>query len=188
MEYHTPYQSIVLIGRAGTGKGTQAQKLAEALGYATFSTGDKAREYALQDTPLGKKIAAIHTTGWIPEFLASYLMTKALMEEYLSEGLVFESVARKPEEAKKLHEIHTYLERPYRVIYLDCDKELLKDRLLKRGREGYDTEEKIDQRTLAFEAETLQSIKYFDEQGVLTVVNADQDVEEVFSDIIKSIE
>ena len=188
MKYQTPYQSIVLIGRAGTGKGTQTQKLAEALGYATFSTGDKAREYAAQDTPLGRKIAAIHTTGWIPEFLASYLMTKALMEEYFSTGLIFESVARKPEEAKKLHEIHTYLGRPYRVIFLDCDKDLLKTRLLKRGREGYDTEEKIDKRTKAFETETVQSIEYFRSQNVLVTVNADQDIEAVFSDIIKSLE
>ena len=188
MVQQTSYQSIVFIGRAGTGKGTQATMLAETLGYATFSTGDKAREYAQQDTPLGRKIARIHTVGWIPEFLASYLMTKALLEEYTDTGLVFESVARKPEEARKLHEIHTCLDRSYVVVYLDCDKDLLKERLLKRGRAGYDTEEKIDQRTQAFETETVHSIEYFDSQGVLVTVDASQTVDAVFQDIIKSIQ
>ncbi len=175
------------MGRAGTGKGTQAKLLAEALGYEIFSTGDKTRSFAAEDTPLGRQIAKIHTTGWIPEWLASYVMTKALMEDFADAGLVFESVARKPEEAKKLHEIHTSLERPYIVIYLDCDKEVLKERLLKRGREGYDTEAKIAERAKAFEAETLQSIDYFSAQGKLKTVPADQPVEDVFAAILAVI-
>lgn len=187
MEHNTPYKSIVLIGRAGTGKGTQAAMLADQFGYGIFSTGDTARSYASEDTPLGRNIAKIHTTGWIPEWLASYVMTKALMEDYTDQGLVFESVARKPEEARKLDDIHSDLERPYVVLYLDCDADILKERLLKRGREGYDTEEKIAQRTNAFENETLHSIEFFNNQGVLKTINADQAVDEVYADIIEAI-
>jgi len=178
------YQTIVLMGRAGTGKGTQAAKLASELSYGVFSTGDAARFYASQDTPLGRTIAKIHTTGWIPEWVASYVMTKALIEDCADKGLIFESVARKPEEAKKLHEIHSQLERSYIVLYLDCNPEVLKERLLKRGREGYDTEEKIDQRSKAFEEETMQSIQFFKEQGKLKTINADQSEENVFADIL----
>ena len=155
--------------------------------YGIFSTGDKAREYAAEDTPLGRTIAKIHTTGWIPEWVASYVMTKAIVEDYADQGLVFESVARKPEEARKLHEIHSHLERSYIVIYLDADKEVLKKRLLARGREGYDTEEKIEQRTKAFEEETLQSISFFEKQGKLHTINADQSVDEVFKEILAVI-
>jgi adenylate kinase len=186
-QIHTPYQSIILIGRAGTGKGTQAAKLAEALGYAIFSTGDKTREYAAMDTPLGRLVHKIHTTGWIPEWLASYMMTKALLEDFIEQGLVFESVARKPEEAKKLHEIHEAIERPYVVIHLDCNDEELTERLLARGREGYDTPEKIALRREAFMNETVQSINFFTEQGNVKQVNADQTVDEVFADIVEAI-
>lgn len=187
MESKTPYQSIILIGRAGTGKGTQAHKLAETLDYAIFSTGDKTREYAAQDTPLGRHIANIHTTGWIPEWLASYIMTKAILEEFPDQGLVFESVARKPEEAKKLHEIHEEISRPYIVLSLECDDEVLTERLLKRGREGYDTVEKIEKRKQAFIAETVHSLEFFAEQGKVKTINADQTVEEVFAEIIRAI-
>lgn len=190
MKSQTPYQSIILIGRAGTGKGTQAKKLAEDLGYAIFSTGDKTREYAAQDTPLGHHVAAIHTTGWIPEWLASFMMTKALLEEFPEKGLVFESVARKPEEAKKLHEIHDEINRPYLVIYLECleyDEEVLTKRLLERGREGYDTPEKIAKRKQAFIDETMNSINFFSEQGKVKTVNANQTVDAVFADIVKAI-
>ncbi len=187
MKSKTPYQSIILLGRAGTGKGTQAHQLAEKLEYAIFSTGDKTREYAAKDTPLGRLIADIHTTGWIPEWLASFMMTKALLEDFPDQGLVFESVARKPEEAKKLHEIHEEIKRPYIVIYLECDDEILTDRLLKRGREGYDTLEKIEKRKQSFLSETMQSLEFFKEQGKVKNVNADQTVEEVLEDIMKAV-
>ncbi len=187
MKSKTPYQSIILMGRAGTGKGTQAHKLAEALGYAIFSTGDKTREYAAQDTPLGRYIANIHTTGWIPEWLASYMMTKALLEEFPDQGLVFESVARKPEEAKKLHEIHEEIERPYVVICLECNDEVLTERLLERGREGYDTPSKIEKRKQAFLNETVHSLAFFKEQGKVRNVNANQDIDAVFEEILQAI-
>ena len=190
METKTPYQSIVLMGRAGTGKGTQAHNLSEELGYAIFSTGDKTREYAAQDTPLGRHIANIHTTGWIPEWLASFMMTKAILEEFPDQGLVFESVARKPEEAKKLHEIHKEIKRPYIVIYLECkecDDSVLTDRLIKRGREGYDTPEKIAKRKKAFLDETVLSLEFFKEKGNVKTVDASKSMEEVFAEIMKAI-
>ena len=184
---NTPYQSIILMGRAGTGKGTQAKKLAEALDYGIFSTGDKAREYAAQDTPLGRHIAKIHTTGWMPEWLASYVMTKAILEDFSERGVVFESVARKPEEARKLHEIHTEIERPYIVLHIECDDALLTERLLKRGREGYDTPEKIEKRKQAFLNETVHSLEFFAEHEKVRTINGDQSVDEVFADILKAI-
>lgn len=187
MESKTPYESIILMGRAGTGKGTQAHKLAEALNYGIFSTGDKTREYAAQDTPLGRHIAKIHTTGWIPEWLASYIMTKAILEEFPDQGLVFESVARKPEEAKKLHEIHEEIGRPYVVLYLKCDDDVLTERLLKRGREGYDTIEKIEKRKEAFLNETVHSLDFFEEKGKVKTINGDQTIDEVFTEIMQAV-
>lgn len=187
MSEKTKYQSIVLMGQAGTGKGTQAAKLAKELGYEIFSMGDMSREYAKKDSALGRHIASIHLTGWIPEWLASYLMTKAIMEDYAEVGVVYESVARKPEEAKKFHEMHKAIDRPYVVVHLQAPEEVLVERMLKRQREGYDTPENIQKRFDAFQNETMVSINHFKEQGVLKEVNANQSEEAVFADIMKAI-
>ena len=184
---NTDYKSIVLMGQTGSGKGTQAELLAKELGYHVFSTGDKSREFAAQDTPLGRHIAKIHTTGWIPEWLASYVMTKALMEEYFDVGLVFESVARKPLEAQKLHEMHEALDRPYVVIHLECDADTVRERQLSRGRKDYDTPEKVEKRMQAFEDETKQSLQFFKEQDKLVTVDANKSIEDVFSDIMNIV-
>jgi adenylate kinase len=44
---------IVLFGKPGAGKGTQAPKLAEALGAPILATGDVLRAALREGTPLG---------------------------------------------------------------------------------------------------------------------------------------
>ena len=183
----TKYQSIVLMGQAGTGKGTQAQKIADALQFKIFSMGDMSREYAAKDSPLGRHIAGIHLTGWIPEWLASYLITKEIVEDYADVGVVYESVARKPEEAKKFHEIHTAIDRPYLIVHMQAPDEVVRERLLARQRTGYDTPENIAKRFKAYEEETMVSINFFKEQGVVVEVDADRDPEAVYEDIMKLV-
>ncbi len=175
------------MGQTGCGKGTQAGLLSKELDYEIFSTGDKTREYSAMDTPLGRHIASIGTTGWIPEWLASYLMTKGLLEDFFDKGLVFESVARKPEEAQKLHDIHEAIDRTYVVFYLECADDIVYERQLARGREGYDSPDKIKKRMQAFEEETKQSLAFFEEQGKLVKVSGNQTINEVFEEIMSNI-
>lgn len=184
MEYVTQYQSIVLIGKTGCGKGTQAKLLSEAFGYRIFSTGEKAREIASQDTPLGRHIHQIHVSGWIPEWLASFFMVKVLLEDASTEGLVFESVARKPVEAQKLHEIHEMIDRPYIVIFLEIADDVVIERMRQRNRDESDSEANIINRLRAFNEETTQSLSIFKDLGKVVTVDANQEPEKVFKDIM----
>lgn len=183
----TKYQSIVFLGKTGSGKGTQAHRVADELEYDVFSTGDKVREIASGDTPLAKRIQEIHVSGWVPEWLASYLMVRALLEEANGSGLVFESVARKPLEAEKFHEIHEMLERPYIIIHLEASDEVVRGRMLERKRDAADLEENIEKRLAAYKEETLQSLAFFEKRGKVVTVPAEDDVEVVFKNIMKAL-
>lgn len=187
MKKHTPYQSIIFIGKTGSGKGTQAYKLATVLGYDVFSIGDKTRATAAEDTELGRYIRDIQVSAWIPEWLASYWMTEALVSAPESSGLVFESVARKPQEAEKFHEIHEVLERPYIVLYMELDDETAAARMRSRNRDASDSELNIPRRLQAFKDETMASIAFFEQQGTLITINAAQDPEDVHTDILSAI-
>jgi adenylate kinase family enzyme len=101
--------------------------------------------------------------------------------------LVFESVARKPEEAVKLHEIHEMLGREYIVVYLEIADELVVERMLSRGRDEADTADNIKKRLQAFYDETQESINIFASHGKVRTVDANQEPEKVFEDIIKAI-
>lgn len=183
----TRYQSIIFMGKTGCGKGTQAHRLAADFGYDLFSTGDRVRALSNEDTSLGRHIRDIHMSGWVPEWLASYLFAKAILEEDIDHGLVFESVARKPEEAKKLHEMHHMLNRSYVVLHLDAADEVVIDRMRKRQRDASDSEENIKKRLQAFYDETVRSLEFFREQGKVVDIDATRSPDEVYQEVLKAI-
>ncbi len=175
------------MGKTGCGKGTQAARLASELSYDIFSTGDRVRALSAQDSSLGRHIKEIHTKGWVPEWLASYLFAKAILEEDIDRGLVFESVARKPEEAKKLHEMHLMLNRSYLVIHLDVSDDMVIERMRRRQRDESDSEENIQKRLQAFYDETIHSLEFFRREGKVVDIKADGTADEVYAEILKAI-
>ena len=54
---------IVMLGPPGAGKGTQAKKLAQALGLVHVSTGDLFRENLKNETELGKLAQTFMNAG-----------------------------------------------------------------------------------------------------------------------------
>jgi len=56
-------QDLILIGRQGSGKGTQGKLLAEKFGYKIFVTGDELRAIAKEDSELGREVKAITERG-----------------------------------------------------------------------------------------------------------------------------
>ena len=175
------------MGKTGCGKGTQASRLAKALTYDIFSTGDRVRTLSSEDSSLGRHIKDIHISGWVPEWLASYLFAKAILEEDIDRGLVFESVARKPEEAKKLHEMHTMLNRSYVVLHLEAPDEVVADRMRGRQRDESDSEENIKKRLQAFYDETIHSLEFFKSQGKVINIDATKTPDEVYQDVLQAI-
>lgn len=175
------------MGKTGCGKGTQAHRLAMELNFPVFSTGDRVRELSAEDSSLGRHIRDIQISGWVPEWLASYLFAHAILAEHIDNGLIFESVARKPEEAKKLHEMHTMLSRPYIVLHLDTPDSVVVDRMRKRQRDQSDQEENIQKRLQAFYDETVHSLEFFKSQGKVVEINADQSEEVVYQEVLKAI-
>jgi len=67
---------IVLIGKPGSGKGTQAEPLAKALGIPFVSTGKLMREEIKKGTPLGKSIAADVVAGKLVDNKITALLLK----------------------------------------------------------------------------------------------------------------
>ena len=56
-------QCIVLFGIQGSGKGTQAKRLSEALGYSHINMGDLLRDHVARNTKLGSKVEDIISVG-----------------------------------------------------------------------------------------------------------------------------
>jgi len=185
MEYSTKYQSIVLMGKIASGKGTQANLILSHYGGSLYSNGNKLRETAQLPTQFGKKMKEMYEGGYLmPEWVASYWMTHALVSQYQNERVVFEAVAKKPNEAELFHEIHTWIERPYAVFNLDISDELVKERSSERARDIVDSAKSVEKRLEEYHTYTAKSIEFFRTKGTLIDIDGtktpDQVKEQIF--------
>lgn len=186
MESSTKYQSIVLMGKIASGKGTQANLILSHYGGSLYSNGNKMRETTQLPTPFGKKMKEMYEGGnLMPEWVASYWMTHALVSQYQNERVVFEAVAKKPNEAELFHEIHTWIDRPYVVFNLDISDELVKKRSLERSRDIVDSPKSVEKRLEEYHTYTAKSIEFFRTKGTLIDIDGtltpDQVKEQIFN-------
>jgi adenylate kinase len=188
MNLESKYQSIVIMGKIASGKGTQAQAILEHFGGTLYSNGNKVRETASQDSVFGNKMKEMYESGMlIPEWIASYWMTHALLVQHPNDRVIFEAVAKKPEEAKLFSEIHNWLGRSYIVFNLDITDDEVKTRSEKRSRDVVDTDQRIKTRLSEYHLHTEASIAFFREEGHLVDIDGSLSPEEVTQDIFKHL-
>ncbi len=191
MDYRTTYKSIVFIGKIASGKGTQANLVLAHFGGVLYSNGNKLREVASDPSIFGKKMKEVYESGrLLPEWVASYWMTHALVSQHADECIVFEAVAKKPDEAELFHEIHTMLGRPYIVFHIDVTDTVVHERSKARARDVVDAAHSVEKRLEQFNLHTTKSIEIFKEKGVLVQIDGTHSPEavkeEIFSHLMKS--
>lgn len=94
---------IILIGPPGSGKGTQAARLAEKLGVPRLSTGDLLREHAQKGTQLGRKAEPYMARGeLVPDEIVLEMVGQQLSEESYRDGYVLDGFPRTLSQAEVL--------------------------------------------------------------------------------------
>jgi len=129
--------NFTLIGRSGSGKGTQAKLLMKHFGNLFYIyTGDLFRDLAKTDTDTGKRIKKIIGEGGLPfdELATSLWMYKAAYNVKEEQGILFDGSPRRLDEAKNIDEFMEFLERKENTfnILLDISREEAFNRLSKR--------------------------------------------------------
>jgi adenylate kinase len=188
----TDTKTFLMMGRPGSGKGTQAKLLAEKLGGATiYSSGARLREMAARGGFFGNKTKAVMERGdLMPIWVSQYLFEEALIGLEPQDKIIFEGSCRILEEAMRFHEAAVWLERPYLAIYIDAPEDKLRERIAKRAQiEGRadDAQAAVQERFDNFTNLTLKSVEYFDSEKTLIRVNGDQSVEQVHAEIVKAL-
>ena len=182
--------TLLIIGRSGCGKGTQAELLIKHFKIDIFiQTGDLFRKWAQQPTVTGKKIAEILSEGGLLEdWVAVYNWQRELFDNLKSEeqSIIFDGLARRLDEAKVLDEVMQWLERPLTPILIDITREEAFKRLQLRGRSD-DTDENINKRLDWYDDEVMQSVNYYEEQGKLLKIDGMPTEKEVSENILSAL-
>src|SRR4051812_2434978 len=116
---------IVLFGKPGAGKGTQAPKLAESLGVPILATGDVLRAAVREGTPLGLKAKSyMDEGGLVPDDVILGIVKEALAQPRFANGAVLDGVVRTVPQAEGLNRALAELGRAVdAVVVFDVDDE-----------------------------------------------------------------
>jgi adenylate kinase len=94
---------VIFMGPPGSGKGTQAKRLAARYGVPHISTGDMLREAIAEGTELGKKAApVIASGGLVPDDLMVGIIKNRLKKPDAQKGFILDGYPRTLVQAEKL--------------------------------------------------------------------------------------
>jgi adenylate kinase len=123
--------NIVLFGKPGAGKGTQATLLADSLGLPTLATGDVLRGAVREGTRLGLAAKAAMDRGdLVPDDVILGIMKDTLAKPEFARGVILDGVVRTVPQAEGLKRVLSELGRAVDVILaFDVDNEEIVRRL-----------------------------------------------------------
>ena len=123
--------NLLLFGKPGAGKGTQAPELARALSVPTLATGDVLRHAVREGTPLGKKAKEYMDRGdLVPDDVILGIVGEALAAKAYAKGAILDGVIRTVPQAEGLEKVLTAAGRKLdALVYFDIDNEHIVERL-----------------------------------------------------------
>ena len=207
---------LIFLGPPGSGKGTQAKKLAEKISLPHIALGDILRETIREGSEIGKKAKAFVEAGnLVPDEVTIEITRQRLLKDDCKSGFILDGFPRSLGQAGALTKILNG--RDYKVIYfkvqlesviernsgrLSCpncgavyhekfnppQKEGICDRCgSKLYKRADDNEEVMKTRFKVYEESTAPVVGYYEKMGNILTVNAAGSIDDVFERLLKAL-
>lgn len=181
----------MLLGPQGSGKGTQAKRIAGGWEIPHVSTGDMFR--ALDDaSELGRQVKEIMDRGeLVPDELTISMIEDRLSQDDAADGFILDGFPRNLAQAEALDRMLGAIGRGLdAILYFDLPDDVARERALGRAHEEGrtdDTPESIDRRLAIYHEQTEPVVEYYRTTGKLVPLHAGRSVEEVFAEIEEAL-
>lgn len=184
---------LVLLGAPGSGKGTQAVRLMQALDVPHISTGDLLRAAVAAGTTLGVQAKAVMERGeLVSDDIVLGMLEERLHADDIVQGFVLDGYPRNTAQAHSLDSLLARLGQPVdQAVLLDVDTELLIERIAGRAKaEGRsdDTPETVRNRLRIFNEQTAPVIDFYANSGRLIRVDGVGEVEQITERVLSAVE
>ncbi|HRB71322.1 adenylate kinase [Flavobacterium sp. WV_118_3] len=186
--------NIVLFGKPGAGKGTQAEFLKEKYNLIHISTGDVFRYNIKNETVLGKEAKTYIDRGdLVPDSLTIKMLQDEVEKNPEASGFLFDGFPRTIAQAEALDAfLNSKNWEVTATIALEADDEILVQRLLERGktsgRPDDQDEEKIRNRYQEYNEKTAPLMEYYSAQQKFHAVNGIGSIAEITERLSNVIE
>ncbi len=187
-------KNIILFGKPGAGKGTQATFLKDTFQFAHISTGDVFRSNIKNNTSLGILAKSFMDKGDLVPDSVTIDMLKAEVDASPDvKGFIFDGFPRTKAQAKALDQFLTTKNMSISAtIALDADDDVLVERLLNRGKDSGridDQDEiKIRNRFQEYNEKTAPLISFYENQNKLHRLDGVGTVEDITHRLVAIIE
>ena len=181
---------ILILGPQGSGKGTQAKRIASAYGAPHVATGDILREAVSDGSELGAQVRPILERGdLVPDDLMIELIRERLADE---DAFVLDGFPRTVAQAEALDAMLDEIGKPLdAVILLRVSDEVATERLHRRAVEegrSDDTPEVISNRLRLYHELTELVVDRYQLAGIEVIVDGEQSMDDVFSSVQDALE
>jgi len=177
--------NIVLFGKPGAGKGTQAEFLKEKYNLTHLSTGDIFRYNIKNNTELGQLAKTYMDKGdLVPDSVTIQMLQSEVAKNPDSDGFLFDGFPRTIAQAEALDAfLKSKNQKITATVALEADDNILVARLLERGktsgRPDDQDEEKIRNRYQEYNEKTAPLMDYYKAQGKFHAVDGIGSIAEV---------
>jgi adenylate kinase len=172
---------VVLLGPPGSGKGTQAPRLAVHLGAPLVSVGDVLRAEVERATELGVRVAEVMARGdLVPDELVSDVVLARLggVGDYVLDGF--------PRTVAQAERLWASPARPTLAVELVVSPEVIAHRLRERGRTD-DTPATLARRLAVYREQTEPVVLWLAMRALVECVEAERSPIEVASAIVSVV-
>ena len=185
--------NLLVLGPQGSGKGTQAKRIAADHGIPHVATGDMFRAAVEQRTELGKRVEPILASGeLVPDDLTIALIRERLSAPDAANGFVLDGFPRTLAQAEALDEMLAEIERGLdAILFFDLSDEVATERIHKRAVEegrADDTPEAIARRLAIYHEQTEPIVERYRATGKLVPLHADRSIGEVAAEIGEALD
>lgn len=183
---------MLLMGPPGSGKGTQATRIADKLGIVPISTGDIFRHNVKSMTPLGVEAKKYIDNGdFVPDEVTNRMVADRIAQADAEHGFLLDGYPRTKGQVEALDAMLAEAGLSLSaVVELEVPDEELVERLLKRaeiGGRADDTQEVIEHRLDLYHRETESVIQEYVERGIVARVDGTGQIDDVTERLLQAV-
>ena len=186
--------NLILFGKPGSGKGTQAEFVKRKYDLVHISTGDLFRNNISNNTDLGLLAKSYMDKGdLVPDEVTIKMLEAEVNKHSNANGFIFDGFPRTTIQAEILDQFLSTLKLSISMtIALEVDENLLIDRLINRGKDSGRADDqdrsKIQNRFEEYNNKTYPLINYYKNQDKFYEVNGVGDINEISARIFNTID
>ena len=180
--------NLVVLGPPGVGKGTQAERIASALGIPHISSGDLFRKIMATDSSLGRRLHGYVDRGeYVQDDLVEEVIHDRLTRPDATRGFILDGFPRTVDQAEVLDRWLAGADRELDLaLDITAPAEVLTDRMILRGATEHRADDSPDvfaTRLKRYVQRTQPVIDYYARQRKLVTVDGSGSIDEVGAEI-----